>query len=200
MAVRTSEQLKAMFQASKERKQKERQQHKQERQQQYQLLCKQADKLLKQALQDEKKKKMEQLQALTKKTPQRAPKEPPSTPFLGSAFIEETMFDHCSMCSREALKQWEEDNWHCINWDVWDKVVQDTRRQLGIEKKIQHPQTKGRKVKTYVYDLEDNLIGVYDSARLAAMALGIPPTAISVYKYHNMPYQKLGLRFTDIPL
>lgn len=198
--VRTREQLQELFRESRERKLKEREKKNQDRLLKYRLLCKQADELLKKAQEEEKRRRMEQLKALTPKTPQRAFKEPTSTPFLGSAFIEETMFDHCSMCSREALKQWETDNWHCINWDVWDKVVQDTRRQLGIEKKIQHPQTKGRKVKTYVYDLEDNLIGVYDSARLAAMALGIPPTAISVYKYHNMPYQKLGLRFTDIPL
>ena len=197
--MRTREQLQELFRESRERKLKEREKKNQDRLLKYRQLCKQADELLKKAQEEEKRRRMEQLKALTQ-TPQRALKEPPSTPFLGSAFIEETMFDHCSMCSREALKQWEEDNWHCINWDVWDKVVQDTRRQLGIEKKIQHPQTKGRKVKTYVYDLEDNLIGVYESARLAAMALGIPPTAISVYKYHNMPYQKLGIKFTDIPL
>ena len=71
MAIRTSEQLKAMFNQSRLRKEKEHQQQRLEKQKQYKALCKQADKLLKEDAERLKKKKMEQLQALIKKTPQK---------------------------------------------------------------------------------------------------------------------------------
>ena len=71
MAIRTSEQLKAMFQQSKEQKEQERQQQRLEKQQQYQQLCKEADRLLKEDQERLKKEKIEQLSTLAKKTPQK---------------------------------------------------------------------------------------------------------------------------------
>ena len=72
MAIRTPEQLKAMFQQSKEQKEQERQQQRLEKQQQYQELCKEADRLLKEDQERLKREKMEQLQAISEKTSQTA--------------------------------------------------------------------------------------------------------------------------------
>lgn len=59
--------LQRLFEQTKARKEKERQQKKQQRLQQYKQLCKQADKLLKEAQEQEKRKKMEYLSTLIPK-------------------------------------------------------------------------------------------------------------------------------------
>lgn len=134
MAIRTSEKLQAMFQASRARKEKEHQQKLKARQQQYQQLCKQADRLLKQAQEDEKKKRMEQLQALTKKTPQKAQKWTVTEFYMSSnRFIEREPSDRDLYTTREQLKRIEEeDGVQYIRWDVWDRVVNETRQMLGL--------------------------------------------------------------------
>ena len=133
MSLRTPEKLQAMFQQSRERKQKERQQHKQERQQQYQLLCKQADQLLKQALQDEKKKRMEQLYQLAEKCRQKAPKWSVTELYINSnRYIEKDNDWIHYYQTVDELKQWEKEHWNCINWTVWNKLINDTRKQLGL--------------------------------------------------------------------
>ena len=124
MSIRTQEQLKAMFQQSRARKQKERQQHKQERQQQYRDLCKEADRLLKEALQDEKRKRMEQLQALVKKTPQK-PLKCTVTEFYisNNRYIDKDNDWIHYYQTREELKQAEERGEGKINWTVWDRLI-----------------------------------------------------------------------------
>ena len=133
MTLRTPEQLKAMFQQSRERKQKERQQKLKDRQQQYQLLCKQADQLLKQALQDEKKKRMEQLYQLAEKCRQKAPKCTVTELYISDNRYIERDNDWMHLYkTREELKQWEKEHWNCINWTVWNKLINETRKQLGL--------------------------------------------------------------------
>lgn len=133
MTLRTPEQLKAMFQQSRERKQKEKEQHKQDRQQQYQLLCKQADRLLKEALQDEKRKRMEQLKALAEKCRQKAPKCTVTELYIsGNRYIERDNDWMHYYQTREELKQAEERGEGKIHWDVWDKLITDTRKELGL--------------------------------------------------------------------
>lgn len=129
MTLRTPEQLKAMFQQSRERKQKEKEQHKQERQQQYQLLCKKVNK----ALQDEKKQKMEQLYQLAEKCRQKAPKCTVTELYISDNRYIERDNDWIHLYkTREELKQWEKEHWNCINWTVWDKLINETRKQLGL--------------------------------------------------------------------
>ena len=125
MTLRTPEQLKTMFQQSRERKQKERQQHKQERQQQYQLLCKKVNK----ALQDEKKRKMEQLYQLAEKCRQNQNKCTVTELYITNNRYIEPIFDWTHLYqTREELQQWEKEHWNCINWDVWDKLINETRK------------------------------------------------------------------------
>ena len=133
MAIRTTQQLKDLFQQSRERKQKEKEQHKKDRQKQYQQLCKEADQLLKQALQDEKRKRLEQLQALIKKTPQKPLKWSVTEFYISNnRYIEKDADGIHYYQTRSELQQWEKEHWQCINWDVWDRLITETRKQLGI--------------------------------------------------------------------
>lgn len=128
--LRTPEQLKQLFQQTKERKEKELQLKSDEKKKQYQELCKQADQLLKEALQDEKKKKAEQLSTLTKKTPQRERKMPYINFF--SQYIETDSFAYAIQnINRRKLKQMESTGeYGKINWKKWDEVVERTKHDI----------------------------------------------------------------------
>lgn len=133
MSIRTSEELKAMFLQSKQRKERERQQKRLEKQKQYQRLCKEADRLLKEEQERAKRERMEQLQALAKKTPQKALKQPQiefEMHIYNSNLIEREPNDRDLYQTREELMQWEKENWHCINWSKWDEIVNNTRHKL----------------------------------------------------------------------
>ena len=55
--------------------------------------------------------------------------------------------------SIEELKEWEKENHKCINWDVWDKLVEETK--LLIQEVNYTPQPTPRKTTNkprYVYD------------------------------------------------
>lgn len=133
MPLLTNDKLQAMFQASRARKEKERQQHKKERQQQYQALCKETDRLLKEALQDEKRKRMEQLYQLAEKCRQKAPKCTVTELYiLDNRYIERDNDWMHLYKTREELRQAEERGEGKINWDVLDNLINDTRKQLGL--------------------------------------------------------------------
>ena len=134
MGLYTSDRLKAMFEASKQRHQQEREQRKQERQQQYQLLCKQADQLLKKAQEDAKNKLMVQLQALAPKKPQIALKQHSQQHYdiYHSNLIERDPSERDLYTTREQLKRWEATHWNCINWSKWNEVINDTKKKLGL--------------------------------------------------------------------
>lgn len=129
MTLRTPEKLKAMFQQSRARKQKEKEQHKQDRQQQYQLLCKKVNKVL----QDEKKQKMEQLYQLAEKCRQKAPKCTVTELYISDNRYIERDNDWMHLYkTREELKQAEERGEGKINWTVWDRLITEFRKQLGL--------------------------------------------------------------------
>jgi len=131
MTLLTNDRLKAMFQRSRERKEKEREQHKKARQQQYQALCKETDRLLKEALQDEKRKRMEQLYQLAEKCRQKAPKCTVTELYIsGNRYIERDADGIHYYQTREELKQAEERGEGKINWTVWDRLITEFRNNL----------------------------------------------------------------------
>lgn len=133
MTLRTQEKLQAMFQQSRERKEKEHQQKLKARQQQYRDLCKQTDRLLKEALQDEKRKRMEQLKALAEKCRQKAPKCTVTELYIsGNRYIERDNDWMHYYQTREELKQAEERGEGKINWDVLDNLIKMTKEELGL--------------------------------------------------------------------
>lgn len=131
MTLLTNDRLKAMFQLSKARKEKEHQQKLKARQQQYQALCKETDRLLKQALQDEKRKRMEQLYQLAEKCRQKAPKCTVTELYVsGNRYIESDNDWMHLYKTREELKQAEERGEGKINWTVWDRLITEFRNNL----------------------------------------------------------------------
>lgn len=129
MALRTDESLQKLFQESRLRQQKLREQKKQQSLQRLKLIYHHQDVILKKSLQEERKKAMEQLQALTKQTQQNE-KEPPFQTsyklYQGNEIDEDKLFQ-----TVEELKEWEKTHWNCINWDVWEKLINDTKTMLN---------------------------------------------------------------------
>ena len=201
--IRTTAQLQEMFQRSRQRKQQEREEQKKLKTLKYKELCRQADELLRR----DKEKRMEQLQALAKQTPQKAqkcPHMPQGTPFYNSSLIDEKMFDHITVYTREEIQNMEEKEGGRINWDKWDELVNKTRQEIkdmGISLQDYNSPTIRRHrntVVTYVYDLEFNLLGEFPTARKAEDAFNIRRNTIAYYKFLNKPYK--GLIFKDRPL
>jgi hypothetical protein len=204
--IRTTAQLQELFKRSRERKQQEKEEQKKQRQLQYKELCKQADELLRKADEEAKKAKMEELQALAQQTPQKAqkcPHMPQGTPFYNSSLIEDNLFDYVTVYSRDEIQKMEETEGGRINWDKWDEVVNSTRqsiRDMGInlpEYKEATPRKDRRCTTTYVYDLQETLLGVFETARKAEDTFGIRRNTIAYYKFMHKPYK--GYLFTDTP-
>lgn len=107
--------------------------------------------------------------------------------------------------SIEELKQWEIDNnTHCINWNKWDEVIEETKQDITKELE-QKPTRKKRKAvptegkKTYVYNAQTlQLLGKFDAQHQAAIAMGMSPRQVGyiIWKYNGL-YQKKNLLFTN---
>lgn len=195
--IKSTEKLKAMFQQSKERKEKERQQQRLEKQQQYQQLCKEADRLLKEALQDEKRKRMEQLQALVKKTSQKRNKQHYIN-IDNNRWIENDKYAfHYSREELETLCP------NCINWKKWDEVVNQTKQQLkdmGCNMKLSKDNyTLKKKRNTVLWTYSNgSLLKEYTNCSAAAREFGVGVTAI--YQYMTKKLTIKGITFSNKPL
>lgn len=131
MALRSTQSLQKMMEESRLRHQQQREKKKQDRIKQYRELCKEADRLLKEALEEEKKKTMDYLSTLAPKTPQRALKQEITvsrTPIYNNKYIERGFKDIDLYQTREELEAAEPGN---INWKVWNRIVQQTRQQIN---------------------------------------------------------------------
>lgn len=198
--LRTSEDLEQLFKENKEKRerqlQKERERKAKQRQEAYKALCKQADKLL----QEDKRKKMEELQALAKKCSQKAlneATEPSDTvrPYKCNKYVERATNDRDIYMTREELQQWERDHWKCINWDKWDELVAKGREELKNIPSVptEKPKHNYNKIAVYVYDGKLDLIGEYSSVCKASKAFGVGRGVIQHLINTNKPHKKLGI-------
>ena len=132
MSLRTKENLEAMFKQSRLSQEKKREMKKQQTLLLRKALYDKANIILKKAFQEERKKQIEQLQALIKKKPQKGWKCPQSKSY--NQYQDKWMLwetDECDLLQTiEELKQWEKDNYPCINWNKWDELVDLTRQQI----------------------------------------------------------------------
>lgn len=147
MALRTKESLEKMLQASRERQEKKRQQLsikklklKEEKYQQNlinQRLDRAKDKLLQQRA---KEKKMEELQALIKKTPQRTLNEATEHPRRYKTYhsnqVERFSAEEDLYTTREQLQQYEIEHGgkvgSFINWTLWDRLIAKSRENNKV--------------------------------------------------------------------
>ena len=122
----------------------------------------------------------------------------------GDRLVEKDILDgfQLDITSREELMELAkgEGLTHPINWDVWDKVAQQTKEiieQVVGEETMQDKQTK----KVYAYDLNTGEeIGHYTSAQEAAEALNVLKGTISHYAWKERPYLTKELFFSYEPI
>ena len=199
--LRTPEQLKQLFQQAKERKEKELQLKKEEKKRQYQELCKQADQLLKEDQERLKKEKIEQLQALSKKTSQNALKR-----FQINLFNNRWIDDdkHTRNLSREELEKMQPNH---INWQKWSQVVEQTKQKIkdmGIDLKPSKDsyvyEKRPKHTALWVYDGEGKLMSTFDSYPSAASKLNISVNTITMYARQQRLLKAKGLRFSNKPI
>lgn len=122
-----------MFEERKriQEKKQNREERKKQKKQLLQAIYRHQDQILKKALQDERKKIMDNLSTLIKKTPQE-PQKPSQIElenYQDRWMLWETN-ESDLYTTREELQQWEDEHYPCINWDVWNQVVSETKKNI----------------------------------------------------------------------
>lgn len=118
--------LRRLFQQTKDRKAKERQQKKIQRQKEYYQLCKQADQLLKEDRERQKKELMDKLTTLSPKRSQNVRKCSLSISkysIYHSNLIERETPTDDLYTTREELMEAERRGEGAINWTLWNELV-----------------------------------------------------------------------------
>ena len=133
--IRTSTQLNQLFNETRARREKklqeERQKRLQQRQETYKQLCKRADELIKQAQEEEKRKKMEYLSTLAPKRSQKPLKqEIRYITVYNSNLVEREPNDRDLYLTREELMEAEDRGEGKLNWSLLDKLIEETKQLL----------------------------------------------------------------------
>lgn len=133
MAIRTSEQLQLLFKKSKEMHLKEKEK-KHQQYLEYQKLYRERNKeKLKEinALYREKNRELiRQKDTERRAVKKNLPVELPNDYAQSAKYIERFSPDERLYQTREELIQWEKENYSCINWKNFDKLVRKVRKQL----------------------------------------------------------------------
>lgn len=96
--------------------------------------------------------------------------------------------------SREELQEAEERDEGRINWDRWDKTVEETKKL--IEEELKHYTSKRGVLPTLcVYDLQGNLIQTFPTTRECAAFYGISTVQVNVYVRSGGTYKKRNIKF-----
>ena len=144
---------------------------------------------------------MEELQALTKKTSQKQNKIPSAPIFIyHSNLVERTSSDRDLYTTREELMKAEERCEGRINWEVWNKLVKETRHQIKEMMKdyvspIINTKKNNHRYTVYAYDNHLNFIGEYKSTTQAGKAFGLHSRSVGYWIEQGKPHKKLGITF-----
>ena len=120
---------------------------------------------------------------------------------FGTQFIERFLGGSEMYQSVEELKEAENNPKECgrINWDVWNRVVQEGRQQLselfndkGNVKPIKERQFK----EIWVYDFNGNLKGHFSSAKETAERMNLNKGTIAQMAWRKKPYYTMSLIFS----
>lgn len=136
MTLRTKESLQRMFEERKriQQKKQNREERKKQKKQLLQAIYRHQDQILKKALQDERKKVMDNLSTLIKKTPQepRKPSQIELENYQDRWMLWET--NESDLYTLDELKNIEElypNETGRIRWDVWNQVVSETKKNIS---------------------------------------------------------------------
>ena len=97
--------------------------------------------------------------------------------------------------TREELQEWERTHWKCINWDKWDELIAKNREFMEAAETI-----KKYGFKVYTYNLEGQLLQVYENSKEAAEATGVELTIVNNYSKKETPYWHKGIIYLRRPI
>ena len=97
--------------------------------------------------------------------------------------------------TREELQEWERTHWKCINWDKWDELIAKNREFMEAAETI-----KKYGFKVYAYNLEGQLLQVYENSKQAAEATGAELTIVNNYSKREVPYFNKSILYLRRPL
>ena len=97
--------------------------------------------------------------------------------------------------TREELQEWERTHWKCINWDKWDELIAKNREFMEAAETI-----KKYGFKVYTYNLEGQLLQVYENSKAAAEATGVELTIVNNYSKKETPYWHKGIIYLRKPI
>lgn len=97
--------------------------------------------------------------------------------------------------TREELQEWERTHWKCINWDKWDELIAKNREFMEAAETI-----KKYGFKVYTYNLEGQLLQVYENSKQAAEATGVELTIVNNYSKKETPYWHKGILYLRRPI
>ena len=136
MSLLTKDKLQEMFSQSKARQRKNREEKKKQRILAYKAICKHQDQVLKKSFREEKKKLMDNLFALIKKTPQNGwkPSQIESCFYFQDTWQLKEPNEDDLYNTRQELMEAQERGEGAINWDVWDKLIEKTKKQINEQR------------------------------------------------------------------
>ena len=97
--------------------------------------------------------------------------------------------------TREELQEWERTHWKCINWDVFDRLIAKNREFMEATETI-----KKYNFKIYSYNLNGQLLQVYENSKQAAEATGVELAFVNNYSKREVPYWHKGILFLRRPI
>lgn len=120
---------------------------------------------------------------------------------FNTQFIERFLGDSELYQSLEELKEAEKNPNECgrINWEVWDRTVQECKQQLsqlskdkGNDRPVKERQLK----EIWVYDFDGNLKGHFSSAKETAERMNLNKGTIAQMAWKRKPYHTMSLVFS----
>ena len=97
--------------------------------------------------------------------------------------------------TREELQEWERTHWKCIRWDKWDELIAKNREFMEAAETI-----KKYGFKVYAYNLEGQLLQIYENSKQAAEATGVELTIVNNYSKREVPYFNKSILYLRRPL
>lgn len=97
--------------------------------------------------------------------------------------------------TREELQEAEKRGEGKINWDKWDELIAKNREFMEAAETI-----KRYGFKVYAYNLEGQLLQVYENSKQAAEATGVELTIVNNYSKKETPYWHKGILYLRRPI
>lgn len=122
--------------------------------------------------------------------------------------FDESVFKTVDINTRKELQQIADEEGRTINWELWDKLVEQTKQDIKEELQDYHYQQQEQQQKhknnkpfvtVYVYNLDGQFINQFQTPQEAAKHYGINAITINQCMRNKIPYFKQRLYFSKTP-